>query len=114
MQLPEEDERISWIDAFCAPKVLLYGFTFFCIKFSIYAILLWMPLFLNQELGFDNSMIAKLLTYYEISTLFGTMTLGLLTDLFYAKRSPVAVLFVICASTVAFMITYQYKDLNEV
>ena len=53
-----------------------------------------MPLFLNQELGFDNVMIAKLLTYYEISTLFGTIALGLLTDLFYAKRSPVAVLFV--------------------
>ena len=58
-------------------------------------------------------MIAKLLTYYEISTLFGTMALGLLTDLFYAKRSPVAVLFVICASTVAYTIAYQYKGLTE-
>jgi len=46
-EMPEGDERIRWIDALCAPKVALYGFAFFCIKFSIYAILLWMPIFLS-------------------------------------------------------------------
>lgn len=53
-QQEEEEERIRWIDALCAPKVLLYGFTFFCIKFSIYAIVLWMPMFLSQSLDYDN------------------------------------------------------------
>lgn len=41
------DESIRWIDALCAPKVALYGLSYFCIKFSIYAILLWMPICLN-------------------------------------------------------------------
>ena len=72
-----------------------------------------MPLFLNRELSFTNMMIARMLTFYEISTLFGTIALGMISDLLYAKRSPVAILFVIYASLVAFFITYQYKSLTE-
>ena len=72
-----------------------------------------MPLFLHRELSFTNFMIARMLTFYEISTLFGTIALGMISDLLYAKRSPVAIIFVVCASLVAFFITNQYKDLTE-
>ena len=72
-----------------------------------------MPLFLHRELSFTNFMIARMLTFYEISTLFGTIALGMISDLLYAKRSPVAILFVVFASLVAFFITNQYKDLTE-
>ena len=108
-----EGERIRWIDALCAPKVLLYGFTFFCIKFSIYAILLWMPMFLSQALGYENQEIANLLTAYEVATLIGTCTLGPLTDLTYGKRSPVAIVAIAVASVVSFFMTLQYNDLSK-
>ena len=103
-----KEERIRWIDAWFAPKVFLYGCSFFFIKFSIYAILLWMPLFLSSQLDYDNGKIAKLLTFYEISTLIGTVALGLLTDIFYAKRSPVTIFFVISASIIAFILALKY------
>ena len=102
------------MDALCAPKVMLYGFSFFCVKFSIYAILLWMPLFLSRHLDFDNVMIANILTCYEVGTLLGTMTLGPLTDLFYAKRSPVAALAVVCASAIAFTIATKCERMGNV
>ena len=108
-----ESERIRWIDALCAPKVLLYGFTFFCIKFSIYAILLWMPMFLSQTLGYENPKIANLLTVYEVATLIGTCTLGPLTDLTYGKRSPIAILAILLASIVSFLLTLMYDQLSE-
>ena len=73
-----------------------------------------MPLFLSRELNFDNVMIANLLTCYEIGTLLGTMTLGPLTDLFYAKRSPIATLSVICSSAVAYTIASQCHNLGSV
>ena len=44
--------RIGFWEALCTPGVLMWGLTFFCIKFAVYSLLLWMPLFLNQELGY--------------------------------------------------------------
>ena len=87
--------------------------TFFCIKFSIYAIMLWMPLFLSETLHFDNREIANLLTYYELATLFGTSSLGPLTDFCYGKRTPVAAVSLIFASIVAFILTFKYDELSE-
>ena len=54
-----------------------------------------------------------MLTFYEISTLIGTVALGVISDRLSGKRSPVAILFIILASSVAFFITYQYKGLTE-
>lgn len=108
----EQQERIRWIDALCAPKVLLYGFTFFCLKFSIYAILLWMPMFLSQALGYVNAEIANLLTVYEVATLIGAVTLGPLTDLTYGKRSPVAVAAIVVASGASLVLTLMYNELS--
>ena len=42
------EETITWTQALCAPKVLLYAGVYFGIKFSIYAFLLWMPLILGK------------------------------------------------------------------
>ena len=97
----------------CAPKVLLYGFTFFCIKFSIYAILLWMPLFLSEVFRYQNTQIANLLTAYEVATLLGTCTLGPLTDLTYGKRSPIALGAITVASLISFYLTFAYGELSS-
>jgi hypothetical protein len=34
--------------------VLQYGFAFFCVKFSIYAFTLWLPLLLSELLGYSD------------------------------------------------------------
>ena len=112
-QVQVEEERIRWLDALCAPKVLLYGFTFFCIKFSIYAILLWMPMCMSEVHGYSNQEIANILTGYEIATLLGTCSLGPLTDLTYGKRSPVAVIAIAFASLTAFFLTFLFDDLSR-
>ena len=48
------DERIDFITALKADYVVLYGFCFFCVKFAVYAILLWMPMYLKEAYKFDN------------------------------------------------------------
>lgn len=37
-----------------APYVVLYGWCFFCVKFAVYAVLLWMPMYLKEVRQFDN------------------------------------------------------------
>lgn len=87
--------------------------SFFFIKFSIYAILLWMPLFLNTVLGYENHAIANILTLYEVATMTGTCILGSITDRMYGKRSPIAVLAIIMATCVSTYMTISYTDLSQ-
>jgi OPA family glycerol-3-phosphate transporter-like MFS transporter 1/2 len=107
-----EDERISLLQAICLPRVLLYGFCFFCIKFSIYSLLLWIPMFMEQSLGKTNKEIADVQTFYEIGAAIGSILLGYFTDKFYSRRSPVIILSVVCATLISFAITFGYQQFS--
>lgn len=109
---PMEEERIRWVDALCAPNVLLYGFSFFCVKFAVYSLMLWMPLFLAEELGYQNSEIANVQSLYEIGTVSGAIILGFLSDKFYARRSPIGILSVLVSAIVGFSITFNYESIS--
>ena len=100
------------MDALCIPNVLLYGFTFFCIKFAVYSLLLWMPLFLTEELSFENSGIANIQTLYETGTVIGAIILGFLSDKFYSRRSPIGVISITVSIFISFYLTYNYKNLS--
>ena len=88
--------------------MLLYGFCFFCIKFSIYSLLLWIPMFMEQSLGKTNLEIANVQTFYEIGAALGSVLLGYFTDKFYSRRSPVIIISVVCATLISFAITFSY------
>ena len=96
-----------------APKVISYGLTFFCIKFSIYALLLWMPLFLSQALSYSNTEIANLLTVQELTTLLGTCTIGPLTDAMRGRRSPILMSAICFSSIVCLYLTIKYEELSK-
>ena len=51
----EVSYSISPLEAIKIPGVLLYGFSFFTVKFAVYALLLWLPLFLTNELNYKHS-----------------------------------------------------------
>ena len=91
------------------PGVLQYGISFFCVKFAVYALLLWLPLFLGQELEYDDSQIANIATCYEIGNLFGGVTLGFISDWFYAKRSPVGFVAILISFAICIGLTFSYK-----
>jgi hypothetical protein len=40
-------ESIGFFEALKVRGVLQYGIAFFCVKFSVYAFLLWVPMFLK-------------------------------------------------------------------
>ena len=106
------DQRIPFCEAICVPKVLLYGLTFFSAKFSVYALLLWMPLFLGHELGFKNSSIASILSIYEVGVIVGILILGYASDKTYSRRSPVALLSIVCSSLITFLIYMFYSSFS--
>jgi hypothetical protein len=58
---PADDEgRITFCEALCAPNVILYGFCFAGTKLGVYAMMLWMPMYLKEVTGATNSKIANI------------------------------------------------------
>ena len=45
--LDGSNPRIGFCEALKTPNVVYWGLCFFCIKFAVYSLLLWMPLFLD-------------------------------------------------------------------
>lgn len=74
------------------PGVLAYSMAFFCVKFSVYSYLLWMPTYLTKYAQLSKQKTANLLSFFELGTLFGGFLLGFLSDLAYGKRSPIILL----------------------
>ena len=101
------------MDALCIPNVLLYGFTFFCIKFAVYSLLLWMPLFLTEELNFSNSDIANIQSLYEVGTVIGAIILGFASDKFYSRRSPIGIFSIFVSIFISFYVTFNYKRISS-
>ena len=89
-------------------KVISYSLAFFFIKFGAFAIMLWMPLFLDQTLEYSSTEIANLLTVYEIGELIGTLILGPITDALRGRRSPVLIVAIAFSSAVCFYLTFNF------
>jgi len=98
------------MEALCVPKVLLYGVTFFCVKFAVYALLLWMPLFLGHQLGYENSTIADIQSLYEVGVIFGALILGYISDRLHARRSPVIVASALFNTIISLIIYKNYES----
>lgn len=92
----------------------MWGLCFFCIKFAVYSLLLWMPLFLDQELGYDKQKQANVLSLYEIGVVIGAIILGGVSDFFYSRRSPIGMVSIVLSSTICFIIAFRYKELSQV
>jgi sugar phosphate permease len=108
----DEGERIPFCEALKTPDVVLYGFCFFCVKFSVYSLMLWMPMFLEEAFNYEKHQIANVQTLYEVGTILGTIILGFLSDKFYSRRSPIMAIALAIAAVVSFTVTFVYTDLK--
>ena len=72
-----------------------------------------MPLFLTEELGYENNRIANVQSIYEVGTVIGAIVLGYLSDKLYSRRSPIGMLSILVSTIVSFTITFKYKELSS-
>jgi OPA family glycerol-3-phosphate transporter-like MFS transporter 3 len=115
VMVEQEDEELKGLtplEAIKIPGVLLYGFSFFCVKFAVYSLLLWLPLFLSNELNYSNTAIANMQTASDIGNLFGGAFLGLLSDLCYSKRSPAGIFAVLGSGIISLYITFGFHHIE--
>ena len=74
--------------------------------------MLWMPMFLTEELSYENKNIANVQSLYEIGTVAGAIILGFFSDKCYSRRSPIGMLSILVSTAVSFTITFNYKTLS--
>jgi len=102
------------LDALKAPYVVLYGFVFFCVKFAVYAILLWMPMYLKETHGYSNKKIANVMSLYETGNICGTVILLTLSDRNEgSRRSPTAILSIFVALLISLSFVVFYESYPE-
>ena len=75
--------------------------------------LLWLPLFLTNELQYENQSIANMQTSIEVGNLLGGAFLGFISDRCYSKRSPAGVLAVIVSFIIYVFLTINYKSISS-
>ena len=73
-----------------------------------------MPMFLTEELSYENKEIANVQSLYEIGTVMGAIILGFLSDKFYSRRSPIGMLSILVSTIVSFTITFNYKTMTAI
>ena len=77
-------------EAWAVPGVLDWSLSYFFIKTVTYTILFWMPHYLTLTLD-SHSTADNLTVLFDVSMIFGTATLGLVTDRVGGARSPLFV-----------------------
>ncbi len=94
------------------PKVFLYSATFFCTKLAVYSLMLWLPLYLSEELDYEDQSIANLSTILDLGAIGGSFSLGYLSDLTYGKRSPIAMIAIISSVIISFSLTFEVTTMH--
>jgi len=95
-------EGISFMKAWKIKYVPQYALAYLCINGVIYAILLWLPTYLVENLRIEGD-ISSLLAAMELGQLIGAVVLGLVSD--KIKSRPLAITFGFFFSVVFLSIT---------
>ena len=93
------------------PGAVAYGFAYFFLKLSVYSLLLWLPLFLGEELKFDTARITSIAMANEVGTISGGIILGFLSDQCYSRRSPLTALVIIIGTIIMVFLTVNHKTM---
>ncbi|CAI2366149.1 unnamed protein product [Moneuplotes crassus] len=89
VQSHHEHKKFNFFRAWLIPGVIQYSISYLALKLCNYGILLWLPTYVSEELDFSTSEKALVAILYDVGTIIGSVSLGLLSDMMYGKRVPV-------------------------
>jgi OPA family sugar phosphate sensor protein UhpC-like MFS transporter len=78
------------------PALWVAGGTYFFLKLTRYAFLLWLPLYMTEALDYEKNVAGYTSGAYEFIGFTGTIVAGILSDkVFHSRRFPVATLMLV-------------------
>ena len=96
-------ETTNWLELIRQPMIGLLAFTYFLLKPTRYAILLWGPYYVTLKLQTGALFSATIASTFAIAGIFGAIIAGTISDMvFKAKRMPFTVICLIVLSITLF------------
>jgi sugar phosphate permease len=74
--------------------------------------LLWLQLYLKEELNYTVQMGANISTVLDVGAMIGSTSMGYISDKLYGKRAPVAFVAVIFSNIVVYNIAFFNKEMS--
>lgn len=100
----EAAETTNWLELIKQPMIGLLATTYFLLKPTRYAILLWGPYYVALRIQSGALFSATITTSFAIAGIFGAIIAGTVSDkLFKAKRMPFTVICLIILSVILFV-----------
>jgi len=81
---------VSVRDVIALPGVVEIGGAYALLKFTRYAILMWLPFYLVQALGYDAALAGYVSSSFEMGGMVGTPLIGYLSDQYLNGRRDLA------------------------
>ena len=104
------EKKPSFIKMITHPVILMYGGSYFSLKFISYTVFTWFPLYLVETKGFSKSSAAYASNGFEIGGFIGLLLGGVLADTLFSKNKGrlawLALIFLIITS-------FFFKNLNH-
>lgn len=94
----EGEKSINFFKAWLIPGVLQFSICYLGLKLANYGIMLWLPLYSQDELGFNDDEKTLIAVLYDVGTIIGSVALGLISDWMYGKRCPVSYIGLLLAT----------------
>jgi sugar phosphate permease len=90
------------------PLILLYGGSYFSLKFIRYTFFTWLPFYLFSKLGYDKSFAAYTSNAFEIGGVLGLLIGGFLADRFFRANRGRLACFALVAMTASLFLFRSY------
>lgn len=83
---PPAERFVPWR----TPALFSYGAAYFCIKLIRYALLFWLPFYLQRSEGYDSTRSGYVSIAFEVGGVFGSAGLGWISDRLGGRRALVS------------------------
>lgn len=88
--LPTQPKKMSFFQAVLLPGVIMYSLCYACLKMINYSFLFWLPYYLSNAFGWEESVADEISIWYDVGGIIGGIIGGFISDLI-KKRSIVIV-----------------------
>ncbi|KAF0297889.1 Glucose-6-phosphate exchanger SLC37A2 [Amphibalanus amphitrite] len=101
---PDAAQRLTWRDVWQIPVIPEVAVSLFFLKLVRYAMYMWLPMFLSQQLHYGRQAAGLLSLSFDVGAVLGSAVIGVAVDRVFAGRALTGCLLSVVASTLSLLL----------
>ncbi|KAF0299908.1 Glucose-6-phosphate exchanger SLC37A2 [Amphibalanus amphitrite] len=102
--IPDAAQRLTWRDVWQIPVIPEVAVSLFFLKLVRYAMYMWLPMFLSQQLHYGRQAAGLLSLSFDVGAVLGSAVIGVAVDRVFAGRALAGCLLSVVASTLSLLL----------